>query len=106
MVAREAKLLFDQPDDSGRWASDHYGVPTLVGTGVSACIQSTAPTKVGLYQGEASANHTNKNGGDHRSPPFRFTRSGRDQCAGGVRLAASSSSSWALASAAWAAASV
>ena len=33
MVAREAKLLFDQPDDSGRWASDH-GVlqfaPTLM----------------------------------------------------------------------------
>ncbi|MEN6682929.1 endonuclease/exonuclease/phosphatase family protein [Stenotrophomonas pavanii] len=28
MVAREAKLLFDQPDDSGRWASDHYGVWT------------------------------------------------------------------------------
>jgi endonuclease/exonuclease/phosphatase family metal-dependent hydrolase len=28
MVAREAKILFDQPDDSGRWASDHYGVWT------------------------------------------------------------------------------
>ncbi|WP_088101716.1 endonuclease/exonuclease/phosphatase family protein [Xanthomonas retroflexus] len=27
MVAREAKILFDQPDD-GRWASDHYGVWT------------------------------------------------------------------------------
>ncbi|WP_295380589.1 endonuclease/exonuclease/phosphatase family protein [uncultured Stenotrophomonas sp.] len=28
MVAREARILFDQPDDSGRWASDHYGVWT------------------------------------------------------------------------------
>lgn len=28
MVAREAKILFDQPDDGGRWASDHYGVWT------------------------------------------------------------------------------
>ncbi|HIE5355814.1 TPA: endonuclease/exonuclease/phosphatase family protein [Stenotrophomonas maltophilia] len=28
LVAREARLLFDQPDDSGRWASDHYGVWT------------------------------------------------------------------------------
>ena len=26
MVAREARLLFDQPYEAGRWASDHYGV--------------------------------------------------------------------------------
>lgn len=28
MVAREARLLFDTPDEGGRWASDHYGVWT------------------------------------------------------------------------------
>ena len=28
MVAREAQLLFDTPDEGGRWASDHYGVWT------------------------------------------------------------------------------
>jgi len=28
MVAREARLLFDQPFEEGRWASDHYGVWT------------------------------------------------------------------------------
>lgn len=28
MVAREARLLFDQPYEEGRWASDHYGVWT------------------------------------------------------------------------------
>lgn len=26
MIAREARLLFDQPDGEGHWASDHYGV--------------------------------------------------------------------------------
>jgi len=28
LLAREARLLFDQPSDDGRWASDHYGVWT------------------------------------------------------------------------------
>ncbi len=28
MLAREARLLFDEPDGDGRWASDHYGVWT------------------------------------------------------------------------------
>ena len=28
LLAREAKILFDQPDAGGRWASDHYGVWT------------------------------------------------------------------------------
>ncbi len=28
LLAREAKLLFDQPYGEGRWASDHYGVWT------------------------------------------------------------------------------
>ena len=28
LLAREAKILFDQPDEGGRWASDHYGVWT------------------------------------------------------------------------------
>lgn len=28
LIAREAKLLFDQPYAEGRWASDHYGVWT------------------------------------------------------------------------------
>ncbi|MDV3468305.1 endonuclease/exonuclease/phosphatase family protein [Stenotrophomonas sp. C3(2023)] len=28
LLAREARLLFDQPGDDGRWASDHYGVWT------------------------------------------------------------------------------
>ncbi|MBD8636264.1 MULTISPECIES: endonuclease/exonuclease/phosphatase family protein [unclassified Stenotrophomonas] len=28
MLAREARILFDTPDEGGRWASDHYGVWT------------------------------------------------------------------------------
>ena len=28
MLAREARLLFDEPDGDGRWASEHYGVWT------------------------------------------------------------------------------
>lgn len=28
LIAREARLLFDAPDEGGRWASDHYGVWT------------------------------------------------------------------------------
>lgn len=28
LLAREARILFDKPDEGGRWASDHYGVWT------------------------------------------------------------------------------
>jgi endonuclease/exonuclease/phosphatase family metal-dependent hydrolase len=44
LIAREARLLFDQPYAEGRWASDHYGVWTrLQFAPPSASPAATAP---------------------------------------------------------------